>query len=493
MAGYRQNLSDIYTGITEGKYHASDKKLSDMYREVICESNDEVSEGGVCKRCHGTGTEPQEGWDGLRRNRLVKEWMSQCDFNKPEVMMSIVGYIEALNINWDLVHEFVKSEKPSLEALIIPMTNPENSGIKTSIVDIIVDRFEIDSKAAEQLYYSLFNLPFAESTVSVGKGELVLALFTDAKKGQVGDIEIAGFKASDDEESVPVKGKRTGLDSGSIQIEVKVGKARVISARNGKFLDPNIDIERAFAARKQEDGEIKAVGTGKFTKRDGFDRTLGHSGFYDDIGTALTNKEFVGYLFGKETAPNPGFETFSRVKNGCAEQMLEALNRLDPRGGIDSTPNYLLRENAISAALVWSYANPSGSGHGFNYLLLILSSGLAENEWKTLDKKPRSFPGTDEDYANLETRSKVDDTGKEYQYKYFPGAMVKGDKDHGLAIQCKGPGAYSNILELILSGHLIVSRLNEKSGRLDGEGIYMYYRGSNTNVDHEPGVGVSLF
>ena len=37
MAGYRQNLSDIYTGITEGKYHASDKKLSDMYREVIAE------------------------------------------------------------------------------------------------------------------------------------------------------------------------------------------------------------------------------------------------------------------------------------------------------------------------------------------------------------------------------------------------------------------------------------------------------------------------
>ena len=35
MAGYRQNLSDIYTGITEGKQHISDKKLSDMYREVL--------------------------------------------------------------------------------------------------------------------------------------------------------------------------------------------------------------------------------------------------------------------------------------------------------------------------------------------------------------------------------------------------------------------------------------------------------------------------
>ena len=37
MAGYRQNLSDIYTGITEGKHHASDKKLSDMYSEVLNE------------------------------------------------------------------------------------------------------------------------------------------------------------------------------------------------------------------------------------------------------------------------------------------------------------------------------------------------------------------------------------------------------------------------------------------------------------------------
>ena len=63
-------------------------------------------------------------------------------------------------------------------------------------------------------YNMLFVKDFKEGNVSVGAGELALAVLTEAKKGTTGDLEI-----------------------GNLQIEVKTGMGRVLSQRTQGFKD----------------------------------------------------------------------------------------------------------------------------------------------------------------------------------------------------------------------------------------------------------------
>ena len=72
-------------------------------------------------------------------------------------------------------------------------------------------------------YNMLFVRDFKEGNVSVGAGELALAVLTEAKKGSTGDLEI-----------------------GSLQIEVKTGKGRVLSARGAGFADDNNRISENY-------------------------------------------------------------------------------------------------------------------------------------------------------------------------------------------------------------------------------------------------------
>ena len=69
-----------------------------------------------------------------------------------------------------------------------------------------------------KFYNMLFARDFKESNVSVGNGELALAVLTEATKGTVGDLEV-----------------------GNTSVELKTGKGRVISARGKGF---NVDRQK---------------------------------------------------------------------------------------------------------------------------------------------------------------------------------------------------------------------------------------------------------
>ena len=483
-----RDLRNLYENVRRGDEYHAPRRESELYRSILNEAEASVESETKCKRCHGSGREPQDGWDGLKRNKLVAKWMSDSGFVSPTVMMSIVGYLESSGCNWDLIKTFVESpKKQSLVKILNGMSPGKNGGLMAPIVDIIINNFQLEQDIATRLYYSLFNLPFAESTVSVGKGELIMALFTDAEKGNVGDIMVAGAKGMEEDEDGVVSKKDVGLQSSGYQIEVKVGKARVISARGGKFLEPNMDVERVFAARKRgEDITSTPYRTDKpgyqGIKKSEFDREQGQSQYYQTTdGQHLTNEEFVNHLFGDKRA-NPGFNAFDRKDKVCSNQMLSILNEQDPQAGINNVPNYKLRDLLISTSIVWSYANPSGTGHGFDFLLAILSSGVEGKspedaiKWnqKNLDSHGEFAKQTD------------DGTGL-----YWDPRMSEGDKDLGIAIPCKGSQGFNNIYKAITDGDLVVSRMSS-TGRLDGEGMYMYYRGSDTNVGHESSVGVKL-
>ena len=483
------DLRNLYESVRRGDEYVAPKREGELYRSVLNEADAPIESETKCKRCHGSGREPQDGWDGLKRNRLVTKWMADVGFSSSTVMMSIVGYLESSNCDWDLVEAFVNNkDKPSLLSIISNMLPPGGGGIMSVLVKIIQENLQLEEQLAIRLYYSLFNLPFAESTVSVGKGELVMALFTDAQKGSVGDIMIAGDKAVEEDEDGNITKNDQGLESNGAQIEVKVGKARVISARGGKFLEPNMDVERVYAARKQADGSITSTPhrTDKpgfqGISKDKFKRDQGHSQYYQTEGQHLTNEEFVNHLFGDKHA-NPGFNAFDRKDNICSSQMLAILNNIDSQAGFDKTPNYRLRDQLISTSIVWSYANPpGGSGHGFDYLLAILSTGHeGKSEKDSIEWNDR----------NLKNHSKYAKKSEISGRMIWDPRIGTGDKDHGIAIPCKGADGFHQIYKAISSGTLTVSRASS-TGKLDGEGMYMYYQGSDTNVGHESGVGVKL-
>jgi hypothetical protein len=92
----------------------------------------------------------------------------------------------------------------------------------------------------QEFYNSLFVKSFSEGNVSVGDGELLLSLFTECFKGDVGDLKTP-----------------SGLN-----VELKVGKGRIISARGGGFKN-DLDKLKEFASKA--DLTIEDLIQAKFT------------------------------------------------------------------------------------------------------------------------------------------------------------------------------------------------------------------------------------
>ena len=125
MAGYRQNLSDIYTGITEGKQHTSDKKLSDMYREVINETGAQhhVMKNYAKFEKQAAELEASElynipGIDEVTiqkilaaRKHLVAHWIqNQCGYTDAnfEISTMVTGYLENW-VDWAKLSKYIQS------------------------------------------------------------------------------------------------------------------------------------------------------------------------------------------------------------------------------------------------------------------------------------------------------------------------------------------------------------------------------------------------
>lgn len=150
--------------------------------------------------------------------------------------------IPEINANVPLIAPKLTGARGELDLLSI---------FKERLNNIIIDPSMIDYRKklplnAERLYTLFFSTAFAESTVSVGKGELLLALFSDCSKGSVGDL--MAKKAQSGAEVQDFKDD-ANLSVGNIQIELKTGKGRLISGRGSGFAAQNKAIEAAFNAR----------------------------------------------------------------------------------------------------------------------------------------------------------------------------------------------------------------------------------------------------
>ena len=86
---------------------------------------------------------------------------------------------------------------------------------EVNLYDVMRDQltFLENEEDRSQVYNEIFSKSFQEGTVGVGDGELAMSLFTEAFKGDVGDLKLPN----------------------GLNVEVKTGKARIISSRKGGF------------------------------------------------------------------------------------------------------------------------------------------------------------------------------------------------------------------------------------------------------------------
>lgn len=525
-----KDLANIYESLTSGDSRRKHLRMSDLYGAVINESaigpgkgvSGKGAPGGMCTHCGGTGIEPQDGWNAKKKNRLVKTWLQKAGFVTQAQMILVAHYMDVAGVEWNTLKEYIAGKR-DYKTIKESAASPSGGGfgfdlqnlltrhnqkfdLKAPIVDEMVMKLHLNAQIADQLYYNLFNMPFQESTVSVGKGELVICLFSAATKGSVGDCMLndePATESDDGDETDAPKEQSMSLQANGKQIEVKVGKARVISARGGKFKDPSAAMERAHAARRNKAGAIVHKDK-KYNKLAKGERETGASATYEyeSDWSHLSNEEYVKQ-FGGASPAYDAFDSTVRTdpkKSGVGiAEFLNELNIQDPewseknvlaseQKGISPTgaPDYALRERLTNVTIVWSYANPSAEGaHGFDYLLAILSSGVeAKGPGKSAALINRNDPAIPTPYGPEDG-----DLGPERNEK---ARGSTGDKAEAFAIDCQGKDGFYNINQAIVDNRLTVQRVNPTSGKIDGEGMYMYFAGSNTQVGHEPDMGLNL-
>jgi len=115
-------------------------------------------------------------------------------------------------INYESFRKYV-GDKPGLKVLRSKLADDMGDGNLYDICRHSLEEILENPEDAREFYDTLFVHTFEQGQVNVGAGELALSLLTEAKKGQIGDLDVPGVG----------------------QVEVKVGKGRVISARQSGF------------------------------------------------------------------------------------------------------------------------------------------------------------------------------------------------------------------------------------------------------------------
>ena len=157
-----------------------------------------------------------EGSFMLKEDYLViQELAKKSGFESEDRFLKIL-FQQFENVNYKGLKELV-DKKEGLNVLS-PLLKEEVGSFQ--IYSLCKPQLEMFLHEEDQLkfYNMLFARDFKESNVSVGNGELALAVLTEATKGTVGDLEV-----------------------GNTSVELKTGKGRVISARGKGF---NVDRQK---------------------------------------------------------------------------------------------------------------------------------------------------------------------------------------------------------------------------------------------------------
>tara|TARA_R100001015_G_C4607334_1_gene162440 strand:- start:81 stop:1430 length:1350 start_codon:yes stop_codon:yes gene_type:complete len=228
-----------------------------------------------------------------------------------------------------------------------------------------------------QVYNEIFSKSFQEGTVGVGDGELAMSLFTEAFKGDVGDLKLPN----------------------GLNVEVKTGKARIISSRKGGFKKDRDKFE--YLANKSD------------LSIDDFNMEYN----FDLVTKTFQNTEQLK-MFLEQDAKTERKDAKTRIQHFGGLMLYEY-----GRDGNPGDPD--------------SY---EASKKGFDILLTVFQKGYKQGEIKGVPNPDR------------------------------PARMEEGTFSLANYINVKD---YKNILDAINSGK--VRFLPE------GDGIYIFYPGSNTS------------
>ena len=432
-------------------------RLTDMYMHVLKEDYD-YDNANYMSSINSKGEEARAPHDPVQMRKLLIQWIRDAGFD--DIEGSVVARLEFAFNNYQGATNFIDILK--LEEHIDNKNKPvlPTATGPLNLVELIKGQIEnicypgTPENVIIGLYNYLFSITFAESTVSVGRGELILTLFTQCVKGSVGDIqqtkqerdELASDYGINTEESTD------GLKQGNEQIEVKTGKGRAVSARGGMFKQANYAIERAVLGKTGT-----AAGTETYELSDKAGNVVAHvRKVIEKKGTKEIEKyepiedgETVNILTVDQFLKALQLANIGKLKPFAGESAEQIRGFLEPRESkmTDTKAIQQLRNDVVMAALLWTYANPGKKNKGFNKLLAIYQHGQTAAPTKG---RPTA-------------------------------TMSGGSFSDAYMIDCS---SIQSIYEAMQSGVLTISRggYHEGGKTIDGEGVYIGYGDSNTEI-----------
>jgi len=218
----RKDLANLY-GQVRGKEVPTHRYLSEAKVTFEYEEGEpQTLEGISDKTAYRVADYLQDKAEGsfiLKEDYKVIQKLAEKSGFKTEDRFLKILFQGFNNVNYDGLRELV-DKKDGLNVLLPEFSEKVGSMKLYNICKPQLEMF-LPEEDHLQFYNMLWARDFKEGNVSVGNGELALALLTEAKKGNVGDLEIGGTS-----------------------IELKTGKGRVISARGQNFADDRVKINQ---------------------------------------------------------------------------------------------------------------------------------------------------------------------------------------------------------------------------------------------------------
>ena len=239
-----------------------------------------------------------------------------------------------------------------------------------------------------------------------------------------------------------------------IQVEVKTGRGRAYSSRQGGFRNANIEIEKAvLGAVNMSDDAVESDSTFLVVSDDG-DYMLdvqpklnskgvivGFQPINNEPDGMLSIEQFVTALVNIDKKQLMGKNQFFKTSAGELTRLLGEKEK----GINDIETIRMIRHRAASACILWGYAHKH-----FQYVLIIKQAGKNAN----VSTAASVDAGTFRDCAY------IDCTNLDNIYQKMEDGVLDIDRGGRYAPSKDGIGR-----------------------ALDGEGVYVGYAGSNTDID----------
>jgi hypothetical protein len=212
MNYHKKALEDLYSNVS-GRYVPPRRSLQVENISIYSKDSENSSE------YEKIGTVDENEYSKIKRyikrtsgGEVVDSLINLSGFTSQQRWFN--QFLEEFDINYGEMSELVNS-KQALTLITSKLNGVEGDFSIKEVVLPVIDKLILSEGNIdkEKFYNILFARTFAEGQVGVGKGELLLSLLTECFKGNVGDLKTP-----------------SGLN-----IELKVGQGRIVSARSGGF------------------------------------------------------------------------------------------------------------------------------------------------------------------------------------------------------------------------------------------------------------------